>query len=48
MLVFLIFFLFFLQTSDAEEPWLRRQLQDQAIGAEGRLGEREGQGVRRL
>ncbi len=35
-----------LQASDAEESRLRRQLPGEATGAEGRPGEREGQGVR--
>ena len=35
-----------LQTADPEEPRLRGVLQDQAAGAEGRAGVREGQGVR--
>ena len=37
----------FFQASNVEEPRLRGKLPDQAAGAEGRAGVREGEGVRR-
>ena len=34
------------QAKNSEKPWVRGELSNKAVGAEGRIGEREGEGVR--